>query len=80
MASANVGKEILGYPSINQEPTKDSLSFSRLLEAREPVPRRLQFEICTQLTSRIIVVDHLYYTSRSRTLGIIYSLHTVQPQ
>jgi len=38
---ANVGKEIPGYPSISQEPTKDPLSFSSLPGTREPAPERL---------------------------------------
>jgi RNA-directed DNA polymerase len=35
-----------------------------------PLLRDCMLEICTQLTSRIIAVDNLYYTSRSRTSGV----------
>ena len=35
-----------------------------------PLLRDCMLEICTQLTSRIIAVDNLYYTSGSRTPGV----------
>jgi RNA-directed DNA polymerase len=35
-----------------------------------PLLRDCMLELCTQLTSRIIAVDNLYYTARSRTSGV----------
>ena len=65
-----LGKKIMAIHQLvkNQQRVLSLLAAS--LGLGNPLLRDCMLEICTQLTSRIIAVDNLYYTSKSRTSGV----------
>jgi RNA-directed DNA polymerase len=65
-----LGKKFLAIHQLVKNQQKILSLLAASLGLGNPLLRDCMLEICTQLTSRIIAVDNLYYTSGSRTPGV----------
>nr|YP_009040961.1 ORF622 [Tetraphis pellucida]AIB08452.1 ORF622 [Tetraphis pellucida] len=65
-----LGKKFLAIHQLVENQQKILSLLAASLGLGNPLLRDCMLEICTQLTSRIIAVDNLYYTSGSRIPGV----------